>query len=120
MKDERKRLERRRLRAARLLEEGYSQAEVARRVGVSPVSVFRWAMKIKKHGVDSLRSERWRGRPQELAKRQQREVIDALKHGAEARGWMNGLWTLPRVAQLIKKLTGRDYHPGHVWKLLGA
>jgi transposase len=120
MKDERRRLERRRLRAARLLEEGFSQAEVARRVGVSPVSVFRWTTKIKKHGVDSLRSERWRGRPQELSKDQQAKIIKALKQGAEAHGWANGLWTLPRVAQLIKQLTGRTYHPGHVWKLLGS
>jgi len=30
------------------------------------------------------------------------------------------LWTLPRVASLIQDLTGVGYHPGHVWRLLGA
>src|SRR5207245_435245 len=31
-----------------------------------------------------------------------------------------GLWTLPRVALMIKRVTGIKYHPGHVWRLLGA
>jgi hypothetical protein len=29
------------------------------------------------------------------------------------------LWTLPRVAGVIERLTGVHYHPGHVWKILG-
>src|SRR2546429_9809064 len=29
-------------------------------------------------------------------------------------------WTLPRVATVIERLTGVHYHPGHVWKILGA
>ncbi|MBM3789484.1 MAG: winged helix-turn-helix domain-containing protein [Acidobacteria bacterium] len=27
---------------------------------------------------------------------------------------------MPRVARLIERLTGVSYHPGHVWRLLGA
>src|SRR5207253_6457752 len=29
------------------------------------------------------------------------------------------LWTLPRVAVVIKRVTGVPYHPGHVWRVLG-
>jgi transposase len=36
-------LERRRMQAARLLEQGYSEAEVARRLEVHRQSVNRWA-----------------------------------------------------------------------------
>ncbi|MEN9677244.1 MAG: hypothetical protein RIS76_3140 [Verrucomicrobiota bacterium] len=36
-----------------------------------------------------------------------------------SRGYKTNLWTLPRVAALIKELTGVQYHPGHVWRLLG-
>jgi transposase len=27
-------------------------------------------------------------------------------------------WTLPRIAEVIWRLTGVSYHPGHVWWLL--
>jgi transposase len=28
------------------------------------------------------------------------------------------LWTLARVAEVIQRVTGVRYHPGHVWRLL--
>jgi transposase len=37
-----------------------------------------------------------------------------------AQGYQTQLWTLPRVAALIEKLTGVRYHPGHVWRVLGS
>jgi transposase len=47
-------------------------------------------------------------------------VTEALLAGPLAHGYKTNLWTLPRVALLIKDLTGVSYHPGHVWRLLGA
>ena len=44
----------------------------------------------------------------------------ALREGPRAHGFRTNLWTLPRVARLIKHLTGVQYHPGHVWRLLAA
>ena len=35
--------------------------------------------------------------------------------GAEAHGFDTDLWTLPRIAEVIWRLTGVGYHPGHVW-----
>jgi transposase len=32
--------------------------------------------------------------------------------------YSSDLWTLQRVAEVIEKLTGVTYHPGHVWKIL--
>jgi transposase len=45
-------------------------------------------------------------------------VEQALLRGAEAHGFDTELWTLPRVAEVIWRLTGVSYHPGHVWWLL--
>jgi hypothetical protein len=28
------------------------------------------------------------------------------------------LWTLPRVAQVIERVTGVSYHAGHVWRVM--
>lgn len=47
-------------------------------------------------------------------------VDEALRQGAHAHGFSTDLWTLPRVATLIERVTGVRYHPGHVWKILGA
>src|SRR3954467_15634626 len=46
-------LERRRMRAARLLHGGISQAEVARQVKVSRESVRRWANRIAQEGASA-------------------------------------------------------------------
>ena len=43
-----------------------------------------------------------------------------MRQGPRAHGFRTDLWTLPRVARVIKQLTGVQYHPGHVWRLLGA
>jgi transposase len=47
-------------------------------------------------------------------------VERALLHGAPAHGFATDLWTLPRVATVIARLTGERFHPGHVWYLLRA
>ena len=54
-----------------------------------------------------------------LNTRQLRRLEAALKKGARFHGFPADLWTLPRVATVIERLTGVRYHPGHVWKILG-
>jgi Winged helix-turn helix len=43
-----------------------------------------------------------------------------LRQGALANGFRRELWSLPRVAPVLERISGVRYHPGHVWKLLGA
>jgi hypothetical protein len=43
-------------------------------------------------------------------------VEQALRQGAGANGFDTDLWTLPRVAQVMERVTGVHYRPGHVWK----
>jgi len=47
-------------------------------------------------------------------------VERALGRGARNHGFSADLWTLPRVATVIERITGVKYHPGHVWKVLGS
>ncbi|MGH9568446.1 MAG: helix-turn-helix domain-containing protein, partial [Candidatus Angelobacter sp.] len=35
-------------------------------------------------------------------------------------GFNAELWTLPRVAAVVERVTGVRYHPGHIWKILGS
>ena len=60
-------LEKRRMQAARLLEKGYSEAEVARRVGVHRQSVNRWAKALDEAGRLGLRRAARAGRPSKLS-----------------------------------------------------
>jgi len=111
-------LERRRLRAARLLEKGVSAAQVARQVGVHRQSVSRWAAQLETQGRAGLKKAGRAGRKPRLGAADLARLEQALKRGPEAFGYDTGLWTAARVAQWIAQECGIAYHPGHVWRLL--
>jgi transposase len=46
------------------------------------------------------------GRPAKLSTAQLAKVEKALTKGAAANGYVTDLWTLPRVAEVIQRLTG--------------
>ena len=113
-------MEKRRKQAGKLFTKGYSAPEVARRFGVARQVAYRWMDAWKQGGIKALASKGSAGPKSRLTPEQTIKVTEALLAGPVAQGYMTNLWTLPRVAALIKDLTGVDYHPGHVWRLLGA
>ncbi len=111
----------RRQQAARLFARGETLlASVAQRLQVSRQSVWRWYHQWKRSGVAALRGAGRAGRKPRLTAPQLERVKVALSQGARAHGFAADLWTLPRVARIIERLTGVRFHPGHVWKLLGS
>src|ERR1700724_192567 len=112
-------LERRRMAAAKLLQQGVSQAEVARRLGVHRQSVIRWVRELRKSGRAGLKQAGRAGRKAKLSAADLQAIEQALKRGPQALGYETALWTAPRVARLIEQLCGVRYHPAHVWRLLG-
>ena len=111
-------LERRRLKAARLFDQGLSQAAVSRKVGVHRQSVSRWHAVWKSQGAKALKKAGRAGRKPRLQPAQLEQLRRGLQAGPEALGYGTGLWTTWRVADLIERQTGLKYHPGHVWKIL--
>jgi transposase len=111
-------MEQRRREGMRLLGRGTSQAEVARRCGVSRPTAMRWERQRK-----VARGRAWKrralGRPPKLGPGNKQQLEKALLQGAQAHGFLNDLWTLPRVAELIHRQSGVRLHPGHVWRVLG-
>ena len=97
---DRVKLERRRLQAARLLQKGVSEAEVARRVGVHRQSVNRWAQQLAEGGREALKRAPRTGRPPQLSAGDVRRIEQGLKRGPEALGYRTSLWTAWRVADL--------------------
>jgi len=112
-------LERRRLKAARLLQQGCSEAETARKVGVHRQSVSRWAGQLAAGGRSALRRSPRPGRKPRMSEADRRRIIAGLKRGPEALGYETGLWTSWRVADLIERECGVRYSNVHVWRLLG-
>lgn len=114
-------MQQRRRRAARLFAAGKrTQAEIARDLRVSRQSVSRWYEAWRSDEPEWIRGAGRAGRPPKLDDEQLGLVDAALRQGARAHGFGTELWTLPRVATVIERVTGVRYHPGHVWKILGT
>lgn len=113
-------LEQRRQQAAKLFQRGEILASVARVLKTSRQSVSRWYQQWKQGGAAALRAAGRAGRKPKVNAAQLRQVEAALRQGARANGFGTDLWTLPRVAAVIERVTGVRYHPGHVWRLLGT
>lgn len=111
-------LEQRRLEAARLLKQGLSQAEVARRLGVHRQSVYRWAKTLSESGRPGLKKAGRAGRKPLLSATDLRKLERILKRGPEAVGYDTQLWSSWLVAEVIEETFGVEYHPGHVWRIL--
>lgn len=117
MKRDLKAMQRRRLRAIRLLHKGLSQAEVARELGVSRQSVSRWASNWEAEGEASLKA-RPVSRPSGLDGPQRRELVKVIKRGAVLAGYPTELWTLARAREVIAERFGRRYNEAHVSRIL--
>src|SRR6266700_2417137 len=111
-------LEARRFEAARLFARGTGQAAVMRALGVSRQTAHQWYHRWRRGGRQGLKAVGRLGRKPRLDQRQLGRVETALLQGPRRHGFATELWTLPRVAMVIARLTGVRYHPGHVWYLL--
>ena len=111
-------LERRRLQAVALLDQGLNESEVARRLKVSHTSVNRWAQLRTKEGSKGLKQAGRAGRKPRLSAEDLKRLERGLLKGPEALGYETPLWTLWRVGHLIEQEFGVRYHNGHVWRIL--
>src|SRR5437588_6107782 len=109
-------LERRRRRAVDLVNEGESPSTVARILGVHETSVHRWRRLARTPA--GLEAKPPSGPTPRLSDYHLRKLERFLRQGAHKHGWPNQLWTASRVATLIRRRFGVNYHPEHVRKLL--
>jgi transposase len=106
------------MQAARLLEKGYSQSEVARRVGAHRQSVSKWASELSAQGRAGLKKVGRAGRKPGLSAEDLGKIEQGLNRGPETLGYETSLWTTNRVAHLIEKECGIAYHPSQAWRIL--
>lgn len=116
-----KALENRRITAGRRFARNVPQAEIARELRVSRTAVHYWHKAWKRKNTAGLKSKRGVfGRAPRLTEKKIEQVKAAILAGPKKAGHATDLWTLSRIAALIKKKTRVSYHPGHVWKILQA
>lgn len=108
------------MEAARLLQQGIPEAEVARRVGVHRQSVNRWARQLAEGGRPALKRAPRTGRPPQLSAADLQRIQQSLKRGPQALGYRTGLWTAWRVADLIERECGVKYSTVQAWRVLRA
>lgn len=111
-------LERRRRRAVRLLQAGHTLSAVGRMVGAAVSAVWQWRETFRRKGEKGLAARPAPGRPHKLTPRQVRRLPKLLAVGAQAYGYRNDLWTARRIAEVIQREFGVEYHPAHVTRIM--
>lgn len=112
-------LEQRRLLAVRLLSQGVSPSEVARRLRVETRSVRRWRAAAHADGERAIAAKPATGRPRRLtpgslARLRWMILVDA----GRPPGSRLGPWTCTEIADLIERKFGVHYHRSHVNRIL--
>ena len=114
-------MEERRLAGATLLRQGrLSQAQIARKLGVSRASVCRWAATLAEEGLHGLEARPIPGRSPRLDEKAWARLGRLLDRGAMAAGFATERWTLRRIAALIEREFGVQYHPRYLERPLKA
>jgi transposase len=109
----------RRLRAWDLHQQGWTQTRIAEALGVTQGAVSQWLKRARDGaGRDALRRRPPPGRRALLTDDQQGQIGALLARGAETFGFRGDIWTTPRVAALLKRVFGVQYHPAHISRLL--
>lgn len=114
----RKKREKIRLKAAKLFEKNKSQAEVARKFKVTPAAVNYWHKAWEKLGIKGLKSKGHPGFESKLTEEKRVLFKKAILKGPEAYGYQTNLWTLSRLAEVMKKATGVKFKHNRTWQIV--
>lgn len=110
--------EKARLQAGRLFVKGISQAEVARRFGATRTAALYWRRAWEKDKRNGLRSKGKPGFTSRLTTEKRTKFKRAIEQGPESHGFETQLWTLSRLAVVMKKVTGVQFGHNHTWEIV--
>lgn len=111
-----------RIDAIRLLEQGYTKAQVARICNVTESSVYGWQKAYREGGLAALSTKIASGRKRLLTDKQMLELSRYLRLNPRQLEFNFGLWTRRLVRELIRTRFGIDYseqNVGRILKMLG-
>ena len=111
-----------RIDAVRLLEQGYTKAQVARIFNITESSVYGWQKSYREGGLAALSTKIASGRKRLLTDQQMLELSGCLRLNPRQLEFNFGLWTRKLVRELIRIRFGIDYseqNVGRILKMLG-
>lgn len=94
--------------------------DIAAALHVSYEAVRVWRRKWEQGGVQAACAQSPPGPKPRLSPEQLDQLAEALLQGPVPFGYQTQLWTLERIAALIKQRFGVSYHPSHVFRVLQA
>ena len=107
-----------RKRGFEMLSQDVSKAEIVRRLGVTYKTAYNWEQRLRSEGPDAWRDKEHPGPKRKLTRAQRRRLVKILLRGARRYGFENDLWTLKRVAHVIKREFNVTYNVTYVWCVL--
>ncbi len=107
-----------RIHAVLLNHDKSTSGEIAKTLRASRSGVSEWLKIYAEQGVDGLMEGERSGRPSQLSDIDKILLCDIIDSGPIAYGYVSGLWTSIRIADVIVHEFGVQYHPGHIRKLL--
>lgn len=107
-----------RIHAVLLNHDKNTSGEIAKALMTSRSAVSEWLKLYAGQGFDGLMEGHRGGRPSRLSDIDKVLLCDIIDSGPIAYGFVSGLWTSIRIAEVISQEFGVHYHPGHVRKLL--
>jgi len=110
----------RRLRAWELKQEGWKQSDIAKALGVTEGAVSQWCTRAEEEGIGALYRHPAPGAKPRLSEAEKARLLELLARGAEAFGFRGDIWTLERIAEVIRREFGVSYHPSHIGRILRA
>lgn len=101
-----------------LLDSKHAMIEISALLRVSTQSIRHWLKLYLVQGVRGLRSGKSTGRPGKLSKTQRQELVELIKLGPEANGFLGSCWRTPMIQHLIHEKYGVFYHAHDLSELL--
>jgi transposase len=111
-------LERLRLAAARLSDQGIEPSIIAAGLQVDDQTVRRWLRLYRGGGEEALKAKLHPGPDPRLTEEQKQQLLEYIQCPPSEYGLGGHLWTAGRMAELIRQRFQVRYHPGHIGQMM--
>ena len=110
--------EARRKEAGMMFRQGRSQAEVAKKFGVSTAAACKWHAAWDEKGMSGLDSKGPPGFASALDDKKKQTFKNAILKGPLSHGYETDLWTLARLAAVLQKTAEVQFGPVRTWQVV--
>lgn len=108
----------RRLLAIAMLAKGMRGVDVAKALGMTPRTIYKWKKLYAEGGEDAILAKPGQGQKPKLTEQQRQDLIGRLLAGPQTEGFSTDVWTSPRIAEVTKRHYNVEYHVNYIPSLM--